>query len=328
MSTLEVPAGPRHVYMSVHLPCNLRCMQCHMYKQTNPSDGLTLEERIAILEELAAFSPRSVVILAGGEVIARRRHVYALADAAQALHIPLVLTTNGTLFKDTDFDRLASAGFVNITFSFDSDQPEVHDRIRGRAGTFDKALAALRAMVAARRATSRWMQVMGSSIIHRFNIDRLEHIVDFLEAEGVDAVNFNAVTATLAAELSPTWWEEPLFPDDHDAIDRAIDTLQRLRLEGRKLTQDEQKLEDIRRYLKHPQQLEQGHCGAWANTMMIDMYGNVRLCFEMERAGLQPIGNVREHRLRDLWRAPATTEAREVMARCREGCGAQNCHAR
>ena len=324
----DIPPGPRHVYMSVHLPCNLRCVQCHMYKQTNPPDGLTLDEHIAVLEELAAFSPRSVVILAGGEVLARRRHVYPLADAAERLGIPLVLVTNGTLFQPTDFERICAAGFVNVTFSFDSDQADVHDRIRGRAGTFERARQSLRSMIRARDATPRWMQVMGSAIVHRDNLDRLEPIVDWLESEGVDGINFNAITATLAAELSPTWWQDDLFPDDHDAIDRGMDTLVRLVRAGRRIVQSEAKIEDMRRYLKHPQQLETGHCGAWQQTMMIDMRGDVRLCFEMERAGLEPIGNVRRDRLRDLWPAPATLRAREVMAGCREGCGAQNCHAR
>ncbi len=55
---------------------------------------------------------------------------------------------------------------------------------------------------------------------------------------------------------------------------------------------------------------------------------NVRLCFNMERIGLRPVGNVREARLRDLWEAQATESIRDRMRSCTEGCGSMLCHAR
>ena len=319
---------PQQVYLDVHLPCNLRCVQCHIWKSRNPSDELSLDERLAVIRELAAWSPSTLLYFSGGEVMGRSHALFRLIEEASRLGLQTLFTSNGTLFRPTDFQRLIDVGLTGLIISFDSDQPEVHDRVRGVPGTFARAMASLESMLAARETAGRPFVVVTSTIIHADNLDRLTHIVDLFEGLGVDRVGFNALQPTVKAERGPRWWEAPMFPRDLDALDAAIDGLVALARAGRRLHQSADQLDDIRRYYHRPWQLDVGHCGAHRQSMMINATGDVGFCFDMDRAGLAPVGNVREHSLRELWLGPQARSARDVMSRCTEGCGALSCHAR
>lgn len=319
---------PQQLYMDVHMPCNLRCMQCDIWKLRNPADELTLEQRLHVIQQLAEWSPETVLYFSGGEVMGRSNMLLELIRAASRLGLRSMFTSNGTLFRPTDFDRLIDAGLTALIFSFDSDQPEVHDRVRGVQGTFERAMANLRHMIAARDAATRPIAVLTSTIIHRHNLDRLEHIVDLMEGLGVDRISFNPIQPVVKAQREDRWWEQPLFPTDIAAVDAAIDGLIRMARQGRRFHQTVEQLEDIRAYYHHPWQLAVGHCAAHRQSIMIDAVGNVGFCFDMARAGLEPVGNVREQSLAELWSGTAGLAARDVMSRCREGCGALSCHAR
>lgn len=320
---------PVHVFLDVFLECNLRCVQCDIWKLRDPPNQLTLAERCAIVRQVAAWDPAIRIVLTGGELFLEREMLYGVAAACREHGVYTTMSSNGTLLRESDLGRLPHSGIRCIVLSVDSDQPEVHDRIRGVPGTFDRVVRSIRRLVSARDAARTDFTVLTSTILGRHNLDRIGPMVDLFEALGVDTTLFQPIQPVFARERSPRWWaEQDLFPTDEGQIDRGIDALRRLKLEGRRLFQTPAQFEDMRHYFRHPDDLLPGQCASMDHSMMIDLFGNVRLCFHMERIGLPPVANVRDRDLRSIWQDARVAQTRSVMRSCRQGCGSMICHAR
>lgn len=320
---------PKHVFLELQMTCNLRCVQCDIYKLSNPSDELSLDERTQLVRDMVEWSPSIRLVLAGGELFMRRAMLYGVADAAKRAGIYATLNTNGTLLRAEDIERLPSSGVRCVVVSIDSDEERTHDEIRGVAGTFARAVKAVRELVAARDRSREDFSVLVSAILGRHNLHRARSMVAFFEELGVDTMLFQPLQPAFAREVGARWWErDVLFPVDEHVMRDGIDALVALRRAGHRLFQTEQQLEDIRRYFERPSELDREQCASMDQHMMVDMRGDVRLCFNMERIGLRPIGNVRTSSLRQLWEDRTTERIREKMRGCREGCGSMLCHAR
>lgn len=320
---------PAHVFMDVFVECNLRCVQCDIWKLEDPPGQLTLDQRRGVVRQIAAWHSSIRLVLTGGELFLKRDLLYAVAAACSEHGVYTTMSSNGTLIRDQDIERLPHSGIRCIVLSVDSDQPEVHDRIRGVPGTFDRVIRSIQRLVQARDRAGQDFTVLTSTILGSHNLDRIESMLDLFESLGVDTTLFQPIQPTFARERSPRWWaEHPLFPAENAQIDRGIDSLQRARLGGRRLFQTPDQLEDMRHYFRHPDDLSPGQCASMDHSMMIDLFGDVRLCFHMERLGLQPVANVRDRELSAIWQDARTEQARVAMRSCRQGCGSMICHAR
>ena len=322
-------AVPTNVFLELNLECNLRCVQCDIYKLTNPPGELTLEERRGVVAQVADWHPDIRVVFAGGEPFLRREVLYDVAEAAAERGVYTTLSTNGTLIRDADIERLPLSGVRCVVVSLDSDEPEVHDRIRGVPDTFRRATSAIRRLVEARDRTRADFSVLTSTILGSHNLDRIDAMVDCFESLGVNTTVFQPLQPAFAREMAPRWWAtDPLFPRDISQVERGLDRLIAARSAGRRVFQTEVQLEDIRYYFKNPRSLLPGQCAAMERHLMVDMLGDVRLCFNMERIGLRPVANVRTRSLRETWEAAEIETVRSTMRACREGCGSMLCHAR
>ncbi len=120
--------------------CNLSCSGCGRIREDRAigSRMLTVEECLSAVEEVGA----PVVSIAGGEpllhpeigeivrgIVDRKRFVY--------------LCTNG-LAVERSLPALKPSPYLSLVFHLDG-LPETHDRIAGRQGVFDTAVAALKA---------------------------------------------------------------------------------------------------------------------------------------------------------------------------------------
>jgi AdoMet-dependent heme synthase len=86
MTRLSFDLAPRRVYWEVTRACNLACRHCRAaaVKFRHP-DELNATEGLHLLERLAAFGdPKPHVVLTGGDPL-KRRDLWTLIVAAQAL---------------------------------------------------------------------------------------------------------------------------------------------------------------------------------------------------------------------------------------------------
>jgi MoaA/NifB/PqqE/SkfB family radical SAM enzyme len=293
---------PAHVFLETTIECNLRCVQCDIYKLSNPEGELSVDERRGVVRQVAAWHPSIRIVFGGGEPFYRRRMLYDVAETCRERDVYTTLNTNGTLILDSDVERLPFSGVRCVVLSVDSDEPEVHDRIRGVRGTYARAISSIRRLVAARDRARRDFTVLTSTILGKHNLDRVDPMVSLFEELGVDTTLFQPIQPVFARPVSPQWWiDNPLFPDSPQLAQRGIERLIALKSQGRRLFQTPSQFEDMRDYFHNPHRLPLGRCSAMDRHMMVDMMGDVRLCFNMERIGLKPVGNVRRQGLREIW---------------------------
>jgi len=159
--------------------CNLRCRHCYTSSADVEFPGeLTRPQAMSVLDDLREFGI-PVLILSGGEPLARR-DFFDLAERARSLAFPyLALSTNGTAVYGETADRIADLGFDYVGISLDG-IGKTNDWFRGVNGAFDAALAGVRACKA------RDIRVGLRFTITEDNAHMLGAMLDLCDSEGVD----------------------------------------------------------------------------------------------------------------------------------------------
>lgn len=318
---------PRHVFLDLTTECNLKCIQCDIHLLRDPEGAMSDADRFRLIDELAEWSPDIRVVLTGGEQFLARKRLYELAAHCALRGVYLTVSSNGTILKPDDLERLPSSGIRCIVFSVDDDRPEVHDRIRGVPGTFARAMRSTVSLASRAYRDPAQFSVLTSTILGAHNLDRIPALLDTLEATGVDCMLFQPLQPRFAGNFDPDWWQhDQLYPREAALVDHGIDALLNAKRQGRRLFQSEQQLEEMRTYFHAQGRAAKGQCVSMEESLMVDILGQVRLCFSMERIGLAPVGRVQENGLRALW--VSVGEIRARMRGCTEGCGAMICHSR
>src|SRR5689334_5617864 len=124
--------------------CNLTCKHCYSISADIDFPGeLSTEEVFRVMDDLKAFRVPAL-ILSGGEPLLRK-DIFEIAGRARRLGFSVALSTNGTLIDEALAKRIADAGFGYVGISLDGLQ-ETHDKFRRKEKSFEKSLAALRAL--------------------------------------------------------------------------------------------------------------------------------------------------------------------------------------
>lgn len=157
--------------------CNLHCMHCYSDSHDRAYPGeLTTGEGKRLLDDLAGFGA-PVVLFSGGEPLTRP-DLFELASYAADKGLRSVLSTNGTLIDRGVARRVRDSRFSYVGVSLDGIGP-AHDKVRGKKGAFEAALAGLR------HCRDEGVRVGVRFTVHKKNIDQLPAIFDLLEAEEV-----------------------------------------------------------------------------------------------------------------------------------------------
>ncbi|MCK4511376.1 radical SAM protein, partial [bacterium] len=140
--------------------CNLRCSMCGTWQKgaERSRDELTMEEISRILDEARALGGREL-ILVGAEPLTREDLPDIVRDAKQR-GFPVHIVTNGTLLTPALSSELVAAGLDRATVSIDG-PPEIHDKVRGRAGVFELAAQGVRNLKVAKKEAGSSTPLIG-----------------------------------------------------------------------------------------------------------------------------------------------------------------------
>lgn len=127
--------------------CNLRCVSCACWRQTT-SNELSTAEWKDVFSQLAQL-PIYKVNFTGGEPLIRRDAIELMRFARAAGIRHTHLNTNAILLTPAKLDDVLAAGVRSFNISVDGPR-DLHDRIRGREGAFDRTVAHLRNLIAQR----------------------------------------------------------------------------------------------------------------------------------------------------------------------------------
>lgn len=181
-STVEPPFL---VALNLTRRCNLRCAHCYLDAGTRKNGGpreLETSEVAGLLDQIAALSDETMVVLTGGEPLLRP-DILQLARHASDLGLMVVVGTNGTLLDKARVTALQEAGVKALGISLDSLDPAHHDGFRGRPGSWAKTMTGIDAC----RRGGLMFQLHYS--VTDDNADELDDMIAFARSAGAAVLN-------------------------------------------------------------------------------------------------------------------------------------------
>lgn len=314
------PPGPLMVFVEVTRRCNLRCQHCDIWQTARHDPRLVELEmpRELLLGVLADMRRGGLVAvdLFGGEPLLRG-DLEDIVLGASDLGLHVTITTNGWLLDAARVDALAAANVSQVLVSLDGSSAALHDRVRGRAGAFDRAVAGLQAL----RERAPAVHTGIDTVISRRNVADLPAIVDLAADLGLHTVRFLPYHACYPFErFSPAEEAELALDAEHVALLREVLPAVRRRLDDRHIaTNADAYLDGIVPYFEG--RTTPVPCAAGNLVCDINAAGDVYACYTLE----EPVGNVRDADFGTLWRGATLTAHRSRVRnggcdRCWQSC--------
>lgn len=175
------------------LSCNLACAGCGRIRELkdSPRASLTVEECLSAVAEADA----PIVSITGGEPLLHPE-IEPIVEGILATKRGITLCTNGLLLEES-LHKFHPSPYLSFVVHLDG-LAETHDRLTGRKGVFDTAIAAIRA------AKNRGFRVMVNTTLYKTTdsaeIVQLLELLTTIPIDGsmiAPAFGFEAVDADL-----------------------------------------------------------------------------------------------------------------------------------
>ena len=130
--------------------CNLSCPFCFIRQRGEDQAEPVLKPKdyVHFIKQVAVGGPVAAVCIQGYEPLLLEAMAYtrSILATGRRLGIPTSLVTNGVELANA-LDELAALGIAKIAVSIDADDPESHDRQRGKVGAWSAAIEGIRQAV-------------------------------------------------------------------------------------------------------------------------------------------------------------------------------------
>jgi len=168
---------PGHPVWEVTNACNLKCIHCHAVSSEPGTDELTTEEGKKLIDMIAAVKEFRTLIYTGGEPLARP-DIFELLRHSQQAGLANIIATNGTLIDEETAFRLKDHGVVCNAISLDAANPDVHDFIRNKPGSF----ALTQRAIEATKKAGILLQINTTAM--EYNMEYLPALIEFVDKCG------------------------------------------------------------------------------------------------------------------------------------------------
>ncbi len=179
-SPRDFAVSPLMFYYEVTLACDLVCKHCRASAQETPRpDELSTSQAKALLDQLAGFPRRPMLVLTGGDPL-KRADLFELIRHAAAAGLQVALTPSATPLATFEaFERARQAGVRRLGISLDGADAATHDAFRGWQGSFDRTMQMLA------NARTLGMAVQLNTTITRRNVHQIDAMADLLAGQGI-----------------------------------------------------------------------------------------------------------------------------------------------
>ncbi|MDD4909324.1 MAG: radical SAM protein [Candidatus Omnitrophica bacterium] len=298
--------------------CMLRCKMCNKWQERSPRP-----DEVPSLDEwknfIAAF--RELVDegfemdFGGGEALSLPG-ILELVKFAKGRGFRTTLASNGYLIDKEMSRRIADSGLDAVSLSLDSPYPEVHDKMRGVEGVYQRVMAALDNLSLYSPSTRKGL----CCIIMNENMDSLIRLADMADKDPrVDWLYFmSVVQPNYSGPLDSAWRDEYsyLWPRDTRRLQDIIDELIRRKADGSKVSNRPEHLRAYKAYFADPKTfVNKAKCIVGGAAISVNTYGFIQLCFFMDF-----IGNIRKDDIRKLWYSQGAESVRGKVGACKANC--------
>jgi radical SAM protein len=180
LAALDFDRAPFTIAWELTRACAYSCAHCRAEAEPrrDPNE-LDTEEAMALIDDLAGFETRPILVLTGGDPL-MRRDVFEIAAHATERGLRVALTPTATaLTTPARMEQAREAGVRRVAFSIDAPEAALHDRFRGFQGSFERTLRGAEAAAEAGLP----LQVNTTACVLNGNV--IEKMVPLLERLGI-----------------------------------------------------------------------------------------------------------------------------------------------
>jgi len=342
---------PRSVCLILSHACNLRCLMCDIGRAnaqgTGPRvhsplvqavssgpDPMSRDGWVSLVDQLAGFIPRPLVLLTGAEPF-MAPHWRDVAARILRRGMRLHITTNGTQLERNAEELITLCphpAALDITVSLDGLEA-VHDRIRGLEGTYARALAGMRAFAAAwERRGWRRVPLHITCTMSNHNLGHLPAFMTAIAGSGLSlaSLTFNHLwfrDTAIASVHNRLFAALPAAEENIQGVDTAsidadalVGTLRAVRMTAAAAPfpvffEPDLDESELRLYYSRPDRfVGYSKCtAAWRNVAVTPSGAVILspLCF------LPPLGNVQDSGFRQVWNGRPARLLRRQIKRAR-----------
>ncbi|MBN2053707.1 radical SAM protein, partial [bacterium] len=196
------PMAPIRLELEPTDRCNLSCRFCWRQDPVRIENSVKTEaeeipdERLMrLVDEACDMGIMEWRIGGGGEPMLKRRVLVPMMKQLKERGVTGLLTTNGTVFEEQDIRDLVAREWDLIEFSIDGPDASVHDPLRGRKGSFERSVAALRLFHdEKKRQGKRLPRLAINTVLVNDNFRLIPAMIEMCREYGVEVFSLNPIT--------------------------------------------------------------------------------------------------------------------------------------
>ena len=297
----DVPSPP-FLILFINSICNMKCEHCFYWQQLNQPNDLTLDEIVALSEELG---PIENLNLSGGEPFLRKEFAticrqFIQKNGVKEIYVP----TNGYYTERTiaalrQVLQESSLKLFGIELSLDG-MPEFHDEFRKSKNSFRKAMETYDALAELQKEDGR-LQIHAISTATETNMREIRMLTTYLYDRCPQMTHHN-LAIIRGDRKNPTLKGPALQEYRH-----LYDYIRRLwsQREERRYGSIVEPMLQYAKLRAAERERQYVPCRAGVLSAVVHANGDVGLCEQRP-----PIGNLRERSFMEIWRSHVADQIR------------------
>lgn len=296
---------PPFLILFINSICNMKCEHCFYWQSLNQRDDLTLDEIVALSEELG---PIENLNLSGGEPFLRKEFATICRQFIQKNGVKEIYVPTNAYFTDKTIDAIRdvlkepSLRLFGVEISLDG-MPEFHDTFRVSKGSFKRAMETYDALAELQKEDGR-LQIHSIATATHTNMAELKKLSTFLFDRCPEMMHHNL--AIIRGDRKDPTLKGPVL-EEYQELYEYIRRLWKPREESRYGSIVEPMLQWVKvKAIEQQQQFVP--CRAGVLTAVVYANGDVGLCEQHP-----PVGNLRKNTFREIWHAENTRGLRSSI---------------
>jgi MoaA/NifB/PqqE/SkfB family radical SAM enzyme len=302
---------PVTFYGLVNERCNVKCRYCEYWRLPKYKDEMTIEEWQRALLSIRDFVGTYSISFSGGEPFIKPGFL-DLMEFCHQNRIYAGVTTNGSALNRKNAARLAAARPWNVNISVDAPFADLHDYLRGWPGLFQKLSDGIKYLREEREKIGGDFPIIIKLTVNKKNFRYLPDMVQWVKDVGATCLNFQPMDRWTPETYNELWIE----PDEHDELQKVVDTMLALKRQGEPIMNSELVVSLlVRHFREESAPPEAMPCRIGLRDFFIRTNGDVEVCFFFPA-----IGNIKEQSARDIWYGPKAQAIRRQTVECDRLC--------
>lgn len=300
------------IFLELTNECNLNCLHCRASSGKAFPNELTTDEIAGILGDARALGAQ-FLILTGGEPFLRR-DIRQILMYSSNMGFKVLVATNGTLLSNENMRMLSRYG-ASLQISLDGASFTTHDTMRGKSGSFAKALSAIHL------CQREDIDLSVSMTMTQLNSQEIFDLITMCRELGIPTLKIRRFIAEGRGlekidDLDLTREETRMFV-------RLVAGMKERLQSDLVLNVDQAPFQILCNpeitdtYLNSSEDRICGGCSAGVSICVVGAQGDVRPCPSLEVG----VGNIREESLSEIWSSAAVLRNLRCRDNLRGRCG-------